>query len=234
MISLTVRTAWTMRIRGGRINSFFGAALLAGALSLSAADPAATAKPAKSAKPAKEEKVPKEERDPSKQASTIRLHMETESVGMGSGKIKVLRNDPVEINVEKNAFLDEGFLERAQVLETVGGHMVLLKFNQQGSLRLQMWTVAKPGRRIAVWSRWTEGRWLASPVAARPLEDGVLAFTPDATREEAERIVRGLNNVAIKLGNQKKPEKPKAQSIGKGGAKGAKPAKSDEEEMFQK
>jgi len=225
---MIVSTNRTMGIWRGRINSFFGAILLGGALAVCAAE---SADAPKTAKPGKEDKA---EKDPAKHASTIRLHMETESPGMGAGKIKVLRNDPVSINVEKNAFLDEGFLEKAVVLDTVGGHMILLKFNQQGALRLQMWTVAKTGRRIAVWARWTEGRWLGAPVAARALEDGVLAFTPDATREEAERIVRGLNNVAIKLGNQKKPEKPKQQSIGKSGKKGAPSGKSDEEEMFQK
>ncbi len=224
MISLTGRT---MRVRSGRIKSFFGAILLGAVLSAGAADDLDADK---KAKPAKEEKS---EKDVSKQASTIRLHMETDGGGAGSGKIKVLRAAPVSINVEKNAFVDEGFLEKAELLDTIGGHMILLKFNQQGALRLQMWTVQKTGRRIAIWSRWTEGRWLGAPVAARPLEDGAIGFTPDATREEAERIVRGLNNVAIKLGNQKKPEKPKQQSIGKAGKKGSDAGKSDDD-MFQK
>jgi hypothetical protein len=225
---MIVSTKRTMGICRGRINAFFGAVLLGGVL---AASPVQSAEPPKDAKAAK---VDKAEQDPSKQASTVRLHMETEAPGMGTGKIKVLRTNPVEINVEKDPFLDEGFLERASVLDTVGGHMILLKFTQQGALRLQMWTVAKTGRRIAVWARWTEGRWLGAPVAARALEDGILAFTPDATREEAERIVRGLNNVAVKLGNQKKPEKPKQQSIGKAGKKAPAGGKTDEEEMFQK
>ena len=42
------------------------------------------------------------------------------------------------------------------------------------------------------------------PRIATRITDGVLAFTPDATRAEAERIVRGLNNAAIKSGNQPK------------------------------
>ena len=53
----------------------------------------------------------------------------------------------------------------------------------------------------------TEARWLAAPRISQRIKDGVLVFTPDATREEAERIVRGLNNVAIKLGNKPKPAK---------------------------
>jgi hypothetical protein len=42
--------------------------------------------------------------------------------------------------------------------------------------------------------------------------DGTLTFTPDATREETERIVRGLNNVAIRAGNKSKTDSPKDKS----------------------
>jgi hypothetical protein len=41
-------------------------------------------------------------------------------------------------------------------------------------------------------------RWLAAPVISHRIGDGVLVFTPDATREEAEEIALGLNNVAKK------------------------------------
>ena len=34
----------------------------------------------------------------------------------------------------------------------------------------------------------------------RTITNGVLIFTPDATREEAERIVLGINNAAEELG----------------------------------
>ena len=41
--------------------------------------------------------------------------------------------------------------------------------------------------------------WLAAPLIRRPIADGVLTFTPDASREEAEKIVKGLNNVTEKI-----------------------------------
>ena len=44
--------------------------------------------------------------------------------------------------------------------------------------------------------RFGELRWLAAPILQQRIRDGLLVFTPDATREEAERIVRGLKNVA--------------------------------------
>ena len=43
-----------------------------------------------------------------------------------------------------------------------------------------------------------EGRWLAAPRINKRIADGVLVFTPDATREEAEQIALGLNNLAQK------------------------------------
>jgi hypothetical protein len=39
---------------------------------------------------------------------------------------------------------------------------------------------------------------------ARRLTDGVLVFTPNATREEADEIALGLNNVAKKVKKQSK------------------------------
>ena len=66
-------------------------------------------------------------------------------------------------------------------------------------------------RRLAIAAQFGEKevqmRWLAAPVIRKRVTDGILAFTPDASREETELIVRGLNNVAVKLGNQPKKKK---------------------------
>ena len=48
-------------------------------------------------------------------------------------------------------------------------------------------------------SQFGEMRWLAAPMITRQIQDGIFVFTPDASREEAERIVRGVNNVVAKL-----------------------------------
>ena len=49
-----------------------------------------------------------------------------------------------------------------------------------------------------------EGRWLAAPYIHNRTGDGVLLFTPDATRQEADNIAFGLNNVAKKIEAQSK------------------------------
>jgi hypothetical protein len=44
-----------------------------------------------------------------------------------------------------------------------------------------------------------ESRWLAAPIVRKRIGDGKLIFTPDATREECDTIVTGLNAVAKKV-----------------------------------
>lgn len=211
-----------MSIHRRAFNLFFGMGL---ALLLAAGTQGADT-PKKSKDNA--DKKPKDA-SPEKQASSIRLHMEAGSGGVGSGKIQVLRTNTLTLTVERSPFVDEGFIEEARVVEGIGGHMISIRYNSQGALRLQMWTASNPGRHVAVWAKWTEARWIAAPIPPKPLEDGVIVFTPDATREESERIVRGLNNIAIKLGNQEKPKKAAKTAKAK-----AKEKKAAEEDPFLK
>ena len=165
---------------------------------------------------------------PDKEASTLRLHMEENDVGLGVGKVEVFRSSPMKLTVQKTAFVDEGDIAKATLTDSpYGGHLIQIEYTRRGKMALQMATAPHPGRRVAVWSRGTEGRWLAAPVVQRGIDDGIFIFTPDCSRAEAERIVRGLNNVAIKLENQAKPKKPKADE------KGKTPKPTEEQEMFK-
>jgi preprotein translocase subunit SecD len=105
---------------------------------------------------------------------------------------------PVKVNVEKEAFLNEGNVDQASVLDQDGVVLIKVQFDKRGSWLLENITASNPGKRIAIFSQFSEGRWLAAPLISRRIGDGVLIFTPDANRPEAERIVRGLNNVAAK------------------------------------
>ena len=211
-----------MRIHRSAFNLFFG--LLMAMATASCATGADTPK-----KPKDEKEKKTEDAKPEKQASSLRLHMEATAGGVGSGKISVLRTNAITLTVERSPFVDEGFIEEARVVEGIGGHMIYIRYNSQGALRLQMWTASNPGRHVAVWAKWTEARWIGAPIPPKPLEDGVIVFTPDASREESERIVRGLNNVAIKLGNQEKPKKAAKTAKAK-----AKEKKAAEEDPFLK
>ena len=135
-----------------------------------------------------------------KEASTLRLHLEVTADGTDrSSPVPINRESPIYVNVEKAQFLDEGAVAKASVVEVMGGFSIFIQFDRRGSWLLEQYTVANKGRRIAVFSQFGQTRWLAAPMISKPISDGAFVFTPDATREEADRIVRGLNNVAKKI-----------------------------------
>ena len=137
-----------------------------------------------------------------KEASTLRLHMEVNPGSEGSAPVPIYRENPVYVNVEKEAFLNEGSIAKASVVEVMGGFSIFVQFDRRGTWLLEQYTTANRGRRIGIMSQFGQVRWLAAPKISKPITDGTLVFTPDATREEAERIVRGLNNVAKKMQSQ--------------------------------
>jgi hypothetical protein len=144
-----------------------------------------------------------EERERSKEMSTLRLHLEVNPDGTDrSGPVPVFRENPVLVNVERNPFLHEGDIAKALVADVLGGYVIQVQFDTHGVLALDTVTAAHKGRRVAVFSEFGPVRWLAAPVMNKRIRDGLLTFTPDASHEEAERIVRGLNNVVAK--NRKK------------------------------
>ena len=133
-------------------------------------------------------------------------------------KVQIIRNSPVEVIINSDAFLDERDVARARVIDSVGGFAIAIEFTSHGLMALNMESTSLRGRRIIIYARWNEKkvaveRWLAAPQVTRPIENGVIAFTPDCTREEADLFVLGLNQVAIKLENQEKPsKKPKKKT----------------------
>ena len=154
--------------------------------------------------------------------ATLRLHLEVrrDMGGDGGQPVMISRAAKIQLNVEKQQFLDEANVAKASVVEGMGGFTILIEFDHRGTLLLEQYSAVNPGKRIAVLAQWgekqAESRWLAAPLINRRIGDGILNFTPDATRAEADEIVHGLNNVAIENGNQEKPknkpkDKPKPQ-----------------------
>ncbi len=138
-----------------------------------------------------------------KSYSLINFHLEAVQDGSGrSGYIPIYRASPVQINVSNQPFLDVGYITQAAVIENVGGFGIRIQFDETGTKRLQHMSTSNRGKRIAIYSNFDDSRWLAAPMIHQTINDGVFIFTPDATREESERIVEGINNVAEEL---KKP-----------------------------
>jgi preprotein translocase subunit SecD len=120
--------------------------------------------------------------------------------------ITVSRATPFALNVSRSPFLDDSSLTQASLVETHGSYSLALQFDQRGAWLLEQYTAQNPGRHLAIAVKFgdklEQTRWLAAPLITRRIADGLLTFSPDASREEAEAIVRGLNNAAVKDGRQ--------------------------------
>jgi preprotein translocase subunit SecD len=143
-----------------------------------------------------------------KPLSTLHLHQEMHADPMGrTEEALVFRAQPVKLIVNKDPFLTEANIKEAKVIDNMGGFALSIQFDKQGSWLLEEYTAASRGKHIAVYCQFmpggehklNTGRWLAAPLIQNHIADGVFIFTPDATREEAERIATGLNDVASKL-----------------------------------
>lgn len=139
-----------------------------------------------------------EEKEKEDRAATMRFHLETNRDGTPYNRpVPIYRANPIYVNVQNNAVLDEGLMEKAEIVDVDerGGWAIKITFDETGARRLENFTIANKGKRMAIQSRWNQVRWLAAPLITRNITDGVFVFTPDASREEAELIVEGLNNV---------------------------------------
>jgi hypothetical protein len=143
------------------------------------------------------------EKQSKKALSTLHLHLESGGDRTKSTEsIPIYREKPVWVNVQKQPFLSEANVAAASVVDEVGGYSLRIQFDDDGKVLLEECTTRNRGRRIAIFSQFApqlkDYRWLAAPIISHRISDGVLVFTPDATREEAEEIAVGLNNVAKK------------------------------------
>ncbi len=148
-----------------------------------------------------------QERKRAQQPSTLRIHLETNLDGTDrSEEVSLFRTESVKMVIEKASFLNEGFIKEAKVVDAIGGLALRIQLDHKGTLLLDQYTTANRGKHMAIYSQFVlppdeklnRGRWIAAPVIANRITDGVLLFTPDVTPEEADQIVRGLNNVAEK------------------------------------
>jgi hypothetical protein len=142
--------------------------------------------------------------------SALRIHIENRAQLPGSslGKtVKVLRVQPVTVDIDAVPVLTEADIVDAELLETPGGFAVQVHFSETASLTLEQYTSSCVGKHFAIFGQWAEkaadSRWLAAPIISHRVSDGVLSFTPDCSEEEARLLVIGLNNMAKKQGLQK-------------------------------
>jgi hypothetical protein len=147
------------------------------------------------------------ERKAARRLTLLNIHLESRDLPDREERISVSRSHPFFVSIQKAAFLTQNDVEHAEVIDVMGGFEIRLKFTREAAMMLEQSSSGNPGKHLALFSQFVqppdeklnEGRWLAAPTITRRISDGILVFTPDATREEADEIVRGLNNVAKKL-----------------------------------
>src|SRR5688572_10677266 len=116
-----------------------------------------------------------------KEASTLRVHLEVSRDGTDkNAPVPIYRQNPLYVNIENAAFLTEGSISKASVVDALGSFQIMLQFDRRGTWLLEQYTTAHRGRRIAIFSHFGEARWLAAPVMNKRITDGLLVFTPDA------------------------------------------------------
>ena len=151
------------------------------------------------------------ESDHKKELAVLHIYLEVTPDTMGmSSSAPIYREHPTQVTVARSPFLSNGDVAAARVVDDkMGGFALQIKFDQRGTWTLEQYSATNPGKRFAIYAEFGDKlavhRWLAAPVIAQRISNGTLTFTPDATREESEQIARGLNNVAVKEGNQEKP-----------------------------
>ena len=133
--------------------------------------------------------------------ASLRFHLETNLDGTErSIPITVGRAPPFAMGVETRGFLTEFNIEHAAVVESPGGFSLSIQFDREGGWILDQYSTAHKGRRVAIAAEFNrELRWIAAPIMRDRISNGLFVFTPDATREEAEKIAAGLNVVAEKV-----------------------------------
>ena len=152
-----------------------------------------------------------------KEYSTLRVYME--GIPGQSQQVLVTR-DKIPMCVEGEPFLTEEDVGKAKLVDNPDGTFeIAVTFNDHAALVLDMHTTSNRGKHLIIFSHFPPkgwkgpqggdsssvqkpepgqprvSAWLCAPVIRRGLSEGQLLFKPDATHDDAERIVRGLNNM---------------------------------------
>ncbi|HEV2455943.1 MAG TPA: hypothetical protein VGY98_16890 [Verrucomicrobiae bacterium] len=118
----------------------------------------------------------------------------------GTETVSVLRSDPVQVTIDKQPILTEGNVVAAKIVDTPDAPGIELRFDPMGTVVLEQYSATNPGGHFVILGKWgknlKETRWLMAPLITQRINNGVLSFTPDMTRDEATQFVQGLNNLA--------------------------------------
>lgn len=127
----------------------------------------------------------------------IRVHVASSANLPGTGQtVQILRSQPVLVPISNDPVVTEVNLIAATLIEAPGGFAVSVRFDETGTWVLEQASARNPGKHFALYGQWgdkpEDGRWLAAPLINRRIANGTLSFTPDCSREEAQKWVDGL------------------------------------------
>jgi hypothetical protein len=139
-----------------------------------------------------------------KDLGALRVHIEAQTGPEGTSQsISVLRATPLAVTIASEPILTEANLIAAKIIEVPGGFAIEVQFDEISASTLEQYTADNSGRHLVIYGHWgktpADGRWLATPIITRRIGNGILSFTPDCSRAEAEQLVFGLNNVVAQI-----------------------------------
>jgi preprotein translocase subunit SecD len=143
-----------------------------------------------------------------KQTAVFRVHIEGRAEETTRTLVvPIYRSAPMNMAVVRSPFITEEKVKHAEVIDTPGGYQLKIELDRQGTYLLEQYTAANREKHLAIFCNFASltnlsihvDRWLAAPKITQRISNGILSFTPDADREEAEHIANSLNNVAKKL-----------------------------------
>jgi len=147
--------------------------------------------------------------------TALRIHTEARDEASFTRKVKVFKDESVTMIINEMPLLSDVDLVDAQIVEALGGFAIQLKFNPMGRWQLDKHTGINIGRHYAIFvlfgKKPSVARWIAAPIISNRIANGVIIFTPDCTREEAELIVQGLPHEKTDA-KDKKDDESKEQS----------------------
>ena len=133
--------------------------------------------------------------------AALRVHIEASPSSAGMTQtISVPRDDPVLVTIMQQPVLTEANLVAARIIDTPGGFAIEIRFDETGTWMLEQYSASNTGLHFVIFGQWgkklVDGRWLAAPLITHRIANGVLAFTPDMSRPEADQFALGLSNTA--------------------------------------
>ena len=129
-----------------------------------------------------------------KDAATLSMHLPASAGLPESRRIPLIVPNPhLTLEVDSFAVLTERDLDKVDLKGQGEEFLIRLVFNTHGTITLDSVSNNNRDEMLVVL---INGRPVAAPRLKRRIVDGTFEFTPDLSREEAEKVVKGLNLAA--------------------------------------